>query len=599
MPEPAKTLINNGLSCRAMATLSGAGDFKAAIVGMLKPHIRMDAAEIEPKIEIPSDESLGDYAFPCFFLAKAMKKSPAAIAMEIAAAIGNDTAKSGLIERVQAVGPYVNFFVNKAALAASVIAAVEKGQDKYGSSEKTNKTIMVEYFHANTHKAVHVGHVRNICLGESLCRILEFSGNKLVRVNYQGDIGPHVAKCIWGIRNLNVGTPPSANRLRWLGNVYVQANSAVEGNEQLEAEVKQLLLRIYGGDKELSKLWKETRQWCLDEFDEMYKDFGVKYSEFYFESEVEFEARKISQQLLKEGIAQESDGAIIMDLKPYKLGVFVLLTKDGTALYSSKDVALARKKMSKYKLDRSVHVVGREQELHFKQLFKTLELIGGKEKEFAAKSFHLIYGLVMLPTGKMSSRAGSVVFYDDLRSELLSLAEAEVRKRHSDWEEEEIAAAAKKIAFAALKFGMINRDNDKELVFDWEQAMKLEGETGPYVQYAVARIHSIFRKYGKSLPHMGKVDYSQLAATAAEIKVVKLIKEFPAVAAAAAAQMKPALLSRYLLDLSQAFSSFYNDCPILTAEEKVRDARLLLCAAVKQVLENGLRLLAIDVLEEM
>ncbi len=571
--------------------------FKAAIVEMLKQHSGILPQEIESKIEVPADDALGDYAFPCFFLAKSIKKSPVAIATELAAAIGNGAGRSGLIERVQATGPYVNFFVNKAALAEAVIDAVNKSSHNYGSSSKTSKTIMVEYFHANTHKAVHIGHVRNICLGESLCRILEFSGNKLVRVNYQGDIGPHVAKCLWGIRNLNVGTPPPTNRLRWLGNVYVQANTAVEGNEQLESDVKQLLLKIYDGDKDLNKLWKETRQWCLAEFDEMYKEFGVKYNEFYFESEVELEARKIARQLVRDGIAQESDGAIIMDLKPYKLGVFVLLTKDGTALYSSKDIALARKKISKYRLDRSVHVVGREQELHFKQLFKTLELIGSKEKEFAAKSFHLIYGLVMLPTGKMSSRAGSVVFYDDLRNELLSLAEAEVKKRHDGWNEPQIAAAAKKIAFAALKFGMINRDNDKELVFDWEQAMKLEGETGPYVQYAYARICSIFRKYGKSVSH--KADYSQLTATTAEIRLVKLLQSFPAVVADAAAQLKPALVSRYLLDLAQAFSSFYNDHPILAAEEKVRDARLLLCAAVKQVLENGLKLMAIDALEEM
>ncbi|MBI2144447.1 arginine--tRNA ligase [Candidatus Woesearchaeota archaeon] len=573
--------------------------FKAAIVELLKPHVSSSGEEILAKIEIPAEDILGDYAFPCFFLAKSMKKSPVAIAAEIAGKLQQEIKGSKLFEKVQAASPYVNFFVNKAGLAKCVITEVAAAKDSYGSSEKTNKTMMLEYFHANTHKAVHIGHIRNISLGESLCRILEFSGNKVVRVNYQGDIGPHVAKCIWGIRNLSVGSPSSSNRLRWLGNVYVQANTAVEGNEQLEKDVKQLLLKIYAGDKELNSLWRETRQWCLGEFEEMYKDFGVRYNELYFESDVEFEARKISQQLLNQGIAKESDGAVIMDLKPYNLGVFVLLTKDGTALYSSKDIALARKKMSKYALDRSIHVVGREQELHFRQLFKTLELIGSKEKDFAAKSFHLIYGLVMLPTGKMSSRAGSVIFYDDLRNELLELAAAEVKKRHVDWNEKETSAAARKIAFAALKFAMVNRDNEKEFVFDWEQALKLEGETGPYVQYAYARICSIFRKYGKSMPHQQKVDYSALAATAAEIKVIKLIKGFPAVVAAATAQLKPALVSRYLLDISQAFSSFYNDVPILTAEPTARDARLLLCAAVKQVLENGLRLLAIDVLEEM
>ncbi len=573
--------------------------FREAIVGLLAQHFGGGSGEIGAKVEIPSDESLGDYAFPCFSLARELKKSPSAIATEIAARINDTlaTEKESLIERAHGTGSYINFFVNKPRLAAAVLAAVEREKGSYGSSKKTNKTIMVEYFHANTHKAVHIGHVRNICIGESLCRILEFSGNSVIRVNYQGDIGPHVAKCIWGIQNLNVGAPPATNRLRWLGNVYVQANTAIEGNEKLEGEVKQLLLRIYSGNKELERLWRETRQWCLDEFGEMYNDFGVKYNELYFESDMEFEARKISQQLLKGGIATESDGAIIMDLKPCNLGVFILLTKDGTALYSSKDIALARKKMSKYSLDRSIHVVGREQELHFKQLFKTLELMGGREKDFAAKSFHLIYGLVMLPTGKMSSRAGSVVFYDDLRNELLELAAAEVKKRHTGWNEGEIAAAAKKIAFAALKFGMVNRDNDRELVFDWEHALMMEGETGPYMQYAVARIYSVFRKHGKPLPQ--RADYSALTTTAAEISLIKLLQSFPPAVSAASEQLKPAILSRYLLDLAQSFSNFYNDCPILNAEPDVRDARLLLCAAVRQVMENGLNLLDIGALEEM
>ncbi|HLD97183.1 MAG TPA: arginine--tRNA ligase [Candidatus Nanoarchaeia archaeon] len=572
--------------------------FKTAIVELLARQLGVSAGEIVPKIEMPADDALGDYAFPCFFIAKIMKKSPAAIASELAPKLRQAVA-GVLIEDIKAAGPYVNFFINKAELARAIITAVAVAKGSYGSHAKIDKTVMVEYFHANTHKAVHLGHVRNICLGESLCRILEFGGMKVIRVNYQGDIGPHVAKCLWGILNLKgFGTPPATNRLRWLGNVYVETNTLVEGDEKLEAEVKQLLLRIYEGNNSVYKLWRVTRQWCLDEFEEMYSDFGVKYAEFYFESDVEFEARKISRQLVKDGIAQESEGAIIVDLKPHKLGVFVLVTNDGTALYSSKDIALAREKLSKYRLDWSIHVVGREQELHFKQLFKTLELMGGKEKDFAAKSFHLIYGLVMLPSGKMSSRAGTVVFYDDLRNELVALATEEVRKRHSGWKEPEVAAAARKIAFAALKFGMINRDNEKELVFDWEQAMKLEGETGPYVQYAYARICSIFRKHGKQLLQPDKADYAALSTTA-EIKVIKLVKAFPTVVSSAAAQLKPALVSRYLLDLAQAFNNFYNDHPILNAEPQQRDARLLLCAAVRQVLENGLHLLAIDPLEEM
>jgi arginyl-tRNA synthetase len=580
--------------------------FKEAIVSLLLHHLGkgIKSEDVEAVIEIP-DEKMGDYAFPCFFLAKQLKKSPIIIASELSAKLDNQLSEAEtpdkFIEKVQNVGPYLNFFVNKKDLVSGIIKLVNSEKESFGKAKTTGKTAMVEYFDANTHKAVHIGHVRNICMGEALCRILETSGNEVVRANYQGDIGPHVAKCIWGLRNLKdkIGSPPSTNKLRWLGDVYVKSNTSVEDNEKLESEVKQLLLKIYDGDKDLTKVWKDTRQWCLDEFEKMYEDFGVKYNEYYFESDMEFEARKIAKQLQKKKIAKESDGAIIVDLKKQKLGVFVLLTQDGTALYSVKDIALARAKMSKYSLDSSINLVGKEQELHFKQLFKTLELIGSKEKKFAQNSHHLIYGLVMLPTGKMSSRAGSVVFYDDLRTELIALATEEVKKRHKDWDEKKTDETAKKIAFAALKFSMINRDNEREVVFDWENAMKLEGETGPYLQYAYARISSIFRKYGNSIPDVSKIDCNTIASTPVEVKLAKQIADFPATVQAAADQLKPAIVSRYLLDLAQAFSSFYNDHPILKAEDDVKEARLVLCSSVKQVLENGLKILAIDVLDEM
>ncbi|MAG16205.1 arginine--tRNA ligase [Candidatus Woesearchaeota archaeon] len=569
--------------------------FKEEVVAILVKSIsnkEFDKSKVSELIEVPQQE-FGDYAFPCFVLARIYKKSPQEIANDLA-----DKIKPGKkVTKVQATGPYLNFFVDKEEVAESTVADILNKKEAYGSSKNGKKTVMVEFFHANTHKAVHIGHIRNICLGESISRTLEFTGNKVVRVNYQGDIGPHVAKCLWGMINIKkFGKPPSANRLRWLADVYVNANKTIEGNEKLEAEVKQLLLKIYNKDKELNKLWNETRQWCLDEFEEMYKDFGVKYKELYFESGMEFPARDISKQLLKKGIAKESDGAVIIDLKSHKLGIFVLVTQDGTALYSSKDIALAQKKMSKYSLDKSIHVVGKEQELHFKQLFKTLEIMGGKEKEFAGKSYHLIYGLVMLPTGKMSSRSGSVVFYDELKDELLSLATAEVKKRHKDWNQKQVDETAKKIAFAALKLGMIYRDNEKQLVFDWEQAMNFEGETGPYIQYAHARICSILEKYGKKVATTA--DFSLLKEKEEQL-LIRLLSQFPATVEAAASNYKPLLIARYLLDLSQAFNNFYHQHPILKAEEDVKKARLLLITAVKQVLKNGLNLLAIEAPEKM
>ena len=568
--------------------------FKEEVVDLLCSAItEPDRQKVADLIECPSQE-LGDFAFPCFALAKSMEKNPAQIASELAEKIK----PANCIEKIEVKGSYLNFFVGREQMAESTIKEILSGKDAYGSSSNDPKKIMVEYFHANTHKAIHIGHVRNICLGESLCRIFEFTGNEVIRVNYQGDIGPHVAKCLWGLINLKdkIGEVPSENRLRFLGNVYMQANALIEADEKLQAESKKLLLDIYAGDKKLKKLWNESRKWCLEEFEELYKEFSVKYNEFYFESEMEFPAREISENLVKQGIAKESDGAIIIDLKKENLGVFVLRTRDGTALYSSKDIVLAKRKLSEHNLDKSIHVVGKEQELHFKQLFRSLSLMGPKEMDFAKKSHHLIYGLVMLPTGKMSSRQGSVVFYDELKEQLVSHASSEVRKRHPEWKDSEVAETARKIAFAALKLGMVSRDNEKEFVFDWEKALSLEGETGPYIQYAYARICSIQKKHGKKLPSKAKFG---LLKEKEEARLIRKLSQFPATVESASKNYRPIVVARYLLDLSQVFNNYYHAHQIISSDKETTNARLLLISAVKQVIKNGLTLLAIDVTERM
>ena len=568
--------------------------FREEVVDLLCSQVtELDRQKIAAMLECPPQE-LGDFAFPCFTLAKSMKKAPAQIAAELAEKIK----PAQCVEKIEARGPYLNFFLNKERVAESTIKEILSGKDSYGSSRKDPMTIMVEYFHANTHKAIHIGHIRNICLAESLCRIFEFTGNKVIRVNYQGDIGPHVAKCLWGLINLKdrIGEIPSENRLRFLGNVYMKANALIEADEKLQAESKNLLLDIYAGDKKLNRLWKDSRKWCLDEFEGLYKEFSVRYDELYFESEMEFPARELSKSLVKYGIAKESDGAIVIDLKNDNLGVFVLLTRNGTALYSSKDIVLARKKLSQYKPDKSIHVVGKEQELHFKQLFRSLSLMGPKERDFAKKSHHLIYGLVMLPTGKMSSRQGSVVFYDELKDKLISQSSLEVRKRHPEWKDSEVAETARKIAFAALKLGMVSRDNEKEFVFDWKQALSLEGETGPYVQYAYARICSIQKKYGKKFPSKARFG---LLKEKEETGLIRKLSQFPATVEAASKHYRPLVVTRYLLDLSQAFNNYYHAHQVISADKETRNARLTLIAAVRQVIKNGLGLLAIDVTERM
>jgi len=420
-----------------------------------------------------------------FEIAKEKKKNPVEIAREIAGKIG----KSKNFSNIEAQGPYINFYFSDKFYADALKKLLK---EKFGKGKKTGKQIMVEYFHANTHKGVHIGHIRTASLGESLSRILNFSGNKVIRANYQGDIGPHVAKCLWGFINLYHEKAPRENRGIWLGKVYSEASKKIKDNEELEKEVQEINLKLYSGDKRITEMWKKTRQWCLDDFEKFYREFGIKYDEFYFESQTEKVGKKVALELLEKGIAKKDQGAVIMDLRDDDLGVFILLTKEGYPLYAAKDLGLAKLKFDKYNLDKSIHVVGKEQEFYFRQLFKTFEKAGMKKA--AEASYHLIYELVMLPEGKMSSREGTMVLYEDLKDKLLEISKDEIKKRHDDWNEKKINETAIKITLAAIKFSMLRRESNRTITFDWEQALSLEGDTGPYLQYAYVRTNGILKK---------------------------------------------------------------------------------------------------------
>lgn len=552
--------------------------FEKRIKDVLKKELKKEAV-----LEVPPNPEMGDYAFPCFSLSKDFKKNPNEIAQELCKKIKLDNT----IKKVVVNGPYLNFFINKEELAEAILKDIEKQKENYGKGKK-NKKIMVEFFHANTHKAIHIGHMRNISLGEALCKLLEFAGFKVVRTNYQGDIGPHVAKCIWGYLNLKE-KEPKENKGVWLGNIYSKANEKIKGNEKLENEIKLMTKELYEHDKRLESVWKKTRRYCLDDFNKLYKEFGVKFDRLYFESEVEELGRKISKELLKKGVAKESEGAVIIDLD--NLGVVVLVSKEGYALYHAKDLGLAKIKFKEYNVDKSVHVVGKEQERYFEQLFKIFEMI---KSPAAGISHHLIYNLVMLPEGKMSSREGNVVLYHDLINKLKKLSEKEVKKRHKDWKKKDVEKAVKQISFGALKFAMINRENNKEIIFDWNKALDFEGETGPYVQYAYARICSILRKYGKKIG--ADVDFSLLKQ---EQNIISMLERYPYLIESTAKSYKPHLITRYLLDLAQAFNEYYHRCPVLQAEEKLKKARLLLIDCIKHVLKSGLQILGIEAPERM
>lgn len=561
---------------------------KSQIISLLKKAgVKIPDAELEGLIEIPPSSELGDFAFPCFILAKEFKKSPNMIAEELAKKISSKD-----FEKIEAKGGYLNFFVKRGNFAEETIKKVLKEKGKYGSRKEKGK-IMVEFCHANTHKAFHIGHTRNISLGESVSRILEFSGLKVVRTNYQGDIGMHVAKTLWGLLNLKKLKlkEPSTDKGKWLGIVYAKA-SAMAKDEKINAEINTINQKLYAGDKKLVALWKKTRQWSIDYFKKtIYPDFQVKFDRFYFESEVEKKGISIVRELEIKGIAKVSQDAIIMDFEDEGMGVYILLKSDGTPLYSTKDLALAELQNKEYNPDKILHIVASEQNLYFRQLIKTL---GFYDKKLADKEEHMSYELVILPSGKMASREGNVVLYDDTLAELISLVEVEIKKRDPKISKKELGVRAKKIALCAVKYAMLSQDIKRTIVFNEEEITRFEGDTGPYLQYSYARASSILRKAKQKLNNF-KISKMEKP----ELELVKKLSDFPEIVKKAGEKYNPSTVAHYSYELAQLFNEFYHACPVIDADKDVKNFRLALVESFRIVLKNALSLLGIETLEEM
>ncbi|MDD5650547.1 MAG: arginine--tRNA ligase [Candidatus Nanoarchaeia archaeon] len=554
-------------------------DFKEEVIKLLKTEVK------DPVLEVPPNIDLGDYAFPCFALAKEQSKAPNIIAQELTKKLK----PTKYIQEIKAIGPYVNFFINKEILTNQIIQEILTEKDNYGRSNiGKKKKYMIEFFEGNTHKAVHIGHVRNICIGCSVSKILEFAGYDVIKVNYQGDIGPHVATAIWGMKHFN--EQPGENKAIFLGDMYARANQMAKDDIEIIKEIQEINKKIYEKDPELTKLWKETRQWSLDYFNGIYKEFGFKFDKLYFESQVEQDAVRLAKDLVKKKIAEISEGAIIVDLKEFNLGVAVLLTRFGTPVYHAKDLALAKLKAKDYKLDKSIHVVGKEQEFYFNQVFKIFELMKSPLKN---KSYHLGYGLVMLPEGKMSSREGTVITYDDLINKLREETYNQTKNRH-DWDESKLKEVSEKIAFSALRYSMLNKENNRTITFDWKNSLNFEGDTGPYIQYSYARANSILKKVDSKI----KPNYELLKERSELILIGKLAK-FPSIVKDSALGYRPDLIANYAYDLAQTFSDFYHNCQCISDNKELEATRLSLVKATKQVIKNSLNLLGIDVIEEM
>lgn len=584
----------------------------------------------------PPAPDFGDIAYGCFAAAKSAKKNPADFAKTLAGKI-----KSGAngIASATAAGPYLNITLDAADVTGRVVQDVENLKAAYGKTDSgKKKQLMLEYAQPNTHKEIHVGHLRNFALGASLARILQANGWDVVTASYHGDIGAHVAKCLWQLvrehasavpqsktkkaaamdpdawkrrvlshfdeamaKRVLASIPKEVRTGQYLGSVYAAAVKALDETPDLKDQVSSVQRALETKSPGWLKLWQETRRWSVAEMGRIFDELGVALDRLYFESEVQEEGQRIVDELVEKGIAKESEGAVVVDLDRDPstlgtgLGVFLIRKSDGTTLYATKDLALAKLKFKEYpKLERSLMVVDNRQSLYFRQLFATLRLMG-----FDKPMEHIGYEFVTLKGGSMSSRSGNVVTWQTFRDEVLKYATVETQKRHPDWNEGRVTLTAWRLMMGGVKFGMLKQDSDKLIAFDLEKALAFEGATGPYIQYAATRLGSILKKAAWK-PEKG-MKAGDLAALEhpSEKRLAIAIAEFPRAVERAADELRPSVVAQWCLDAAARANAFYRDVPVLEAPLGVKQARLRLAAAAQSVLLLGLNFLGIPVPDEM
>ncbi len=527
-------------------------------------------------------------------------------AQEIAEQLKSVVSKVPGICRVEAVIGYLNLYFDTQEFASRVVGAVLGQKNRFGSGLPTGQRVMIEFSHPNTHKAFHVGHLRGTILGDALCRILEFAGNSVVRANYPGDMGLHVIKWLWGYMKFHNGEEPDTDITRWMGEVYAEAANRIEEDPELEAELRILYARWDTRDPEIVALWERTREWSLQGFRQMYDALDVHFDVYYFNSQEEKPGKEVVEELVRRGIATDDrpqGGAVIvkideaLDLNREHYRTAVILRSDGTALYATEDLALTLHKFHDYPdLAKSIYVVDVRQSLHFTQVFKILEIAGYNQ---AQKCNHVSYELVTLPGNVVvSSREGTVVLLEDLLREATTRARAEASKKNPSLSAEQLDGVAKAVGLGALKYPILARENTKMVTFDWQTALDFNGQAAPYIQYAHVRCNSILRKAEVKITNLrpSKFKYSL---EPAEVELIDRLSRFPSEVQRAAVEYKPLVISSIAYDIAKAFAAFYDTCPVVQAQPRVRTARLSLVAATKYVLANALGLLGITAPEVM
>lgn len=539
-------------------------------------------------LNTPPNPMLGDIAIPCFTLTTDDQKNPAAIAAMLSDKL--QALDDDIIENVQAAGPYINLTITMATWLAHVLEAQKEGWPLLGIQAKN---IVIEYPSNNTHKEFHIGHLRNVCIGNTLTRLFQKAGHTVVAVNYLNDFGSHVAKCLWGVLHAQDELPLYEPQQKWLGEMYALVSSKVKEDEAVAQAVSQLQQQLEAKDPALMTLFEETREESLRAFTNFFAELGVHHDDTFYESQIKAKGQALVDTLLEKNIATIGEGgAVIIDLEQYNLHVALLRKSDGTGLYLTSDLPLAQEKFTRYpKTDESIVLTGKEQNFYFKQLYTILDLMGYEQTHT-----HIGYGLVTLPDGKMSSRTGKVVLYEELRDSAIDKLTQETQQRHPEWDQAKVTNTACELGLAALKFTMLQHDVSKDIVFDMEKAISVEGYSAPYVMYSYVRVQSMKNKWGKVL-------YQPQTLEAIDHKMgkqlLRVIASYPFVLQKAITQYNPSVLSQYAFDIAQSINGYYAAHQVITTDEEQTNAQLFILDLAAIHLKEILSLLSIETLDEM
>ena len=571
-------------------------DFKKEIAEIIAKNLEgLTEDEIKSMIEIPQDQSMGDYAFPCFRLAKTMRKAPNLIAAELAEKLQGQQ----LFSEVSPVNAYVNMFVSREEMMKSTVSEVLEEKENFGRSDiGGNKKVIVEFSSPNIAKPFHIGHIRSTVIGNSLSKIYDALGYDVFKINHLGDYGTQFGKMIcayrrWGNREDVINSP-----IKTLLGYYTKFHVEVEEHPELEDEARAIFTKLEQGSKEEVELWQWFREESLKEFQRVYDMLGIEFDSYNGESFYSDKMPRFEKELSDKGLLQESKGAQVVDLEEYKLGTALIKKSDGSSLYITRDIAAAVYRKENYDFYKNIYVVATQQNLHFQQLFKIIELMG---YDWANQCVHVPFGMVRLEEGTMSTRHGRVVFLEDVLNGAIEKTREIIEEKNPNIENlEEITSH---VGIGAVVFNELSNNRIKDYTFKWDQILNFDGETGPYVQYTHARCASLLRKAGEDIVAKAQdpknVDFALLSKSDSAYELTKLIYAFPGVVEQAGEKYEPSIITRHIIDIAQCFNKFYHDEHIIVDDEVEKTSKIALVIATKRVIATGIGLLGMKAPERM